>query len=181
MSDQIRLKKGLDLPIAGAALREVTRKVAPGLVAVKPTDFRGMVPRLLVKEGDAVLAGTPLMADKQCPDMVFCSPVSGTVEAVVRGDKRKLLAVRIKADGKDEAVRFDVPKAASLDKEGMTALLLRCGLWPCLKQRPYGTVADPKADPKAVFHEIPQIKLFVITAFGKGNVDFPFGFIHDLS
>ena len=86
MSDQIRLKKGLDLPIAGAALCEVTKRVAPGLVAVKPTDFRGMVPRLLVKEGDAVKAGTPLFADKKCTDMVFCSPVSGTVDAIVRGD-----------------------------------------------------------------------------------------------
>lgn len=151
MSDQIRLKKGLDLPIAGAALCEVTRRVAPGLVAVKPTDFRGMVPRLLVKEGDAVKAGTPLFADKKCPEMVFCSPVSGTVDAVVRGDKRKLLEVRVKADGKNDAVKFDVPKAASLDKKGMTDLLLQAGLWPCLKQRPFGTVADPAADPKAIF------------------------------
>ena len=151
MSDQIRLKKGLDLPSAGAALCEVTRRVAPGLVAVKPTDFRGMVPRLLVKEGDPVKAGTPLFADKKNTAMVFCSPVSGTVEAVVRGDKRKLLAVTVKADGKNESVRFDVPKISSLDKKGMTDLLLQCGLWPCLKQRPYGTVADPEAEPKAIF------------------------------
>ena len=151
MSDQIRLKKGLDLPIAGAALCEVTSRVAPDLVAVKPTDFRGMVPRLLVKEGDLVKAGTPLFADKQHPEMVFCSPVSGAVDAVVRGDKRKLLEVRVKADGKNEAVQFDVPKIASLDKKGMTDLLLQCGLWPCLKQRPFGTVADPQAEPKAIF------------------------------
>ena len=151
MSDQIRLKKGLDLPIAGAALCEVTRRVAPDLVAVKPTDFRGMVPRLLVKEGDGVKAGTPLFADKQNPAIVFCSPVSGTVDAVVRGDKRKLLAVRVKADGKSEAVAFDVPKIPSLDKQGMTDILLQCGLWPCLKQRPFGTVADPTAEPKAIF------------------------------
>lgn len=151
MSDQIRLKKGLDLPISGAALCSVTKRVAPGLVAVKPTDFRGMVPRLLVKEGDSVKAGTPLFADKKNAAMVFCAPVSGTVDAIVRGDKRKLLAVRIKADGKNEAVKFDVPKIASLDKKGMTDLLLQCGLWPCLKQRPFGTVADPAADPKCIF------------------------------
>ena len=151
MSDQIRLKKGLDLPIAGAALCEVTGHVAPGLVAVKPTDFRGMVPRLLVKEGDSVKAGTPLFADKKVPEMVFCSPVSGTVDAIVRGDKRKLLEVRVKADGKNEAVQFEVPKAASLDKTGMTEVLLKGGLWPCIKQRPFGTVADPQAEPKAIF------------------------------
>ena len=147
MSDQIRLKKGLDLPIAGVALREVTGHVAPGLVAVKPTDFRGMVPRLLVKEGDSVKAGTPLFADKKNAEMVFCSPVSGTVDAVVRGEKRKLLEVRVKADGKNEYVS----KAASLDKKGMTDVLLRCGMWPLLKQRPFGTVADPGAEPKAIF------------------------------
>ena len=151
MSDQIRLKKGLNLPIAGAALCEVTKRVAPGLVAVKPTDFRGVVPRLLVKEGDGVLAGTPLFADKKNADVVFCSPVSGTVDAIVRGDKRKLLEVRVKADGKNDAVKFDVPPVSSLDKQGMTDLLLKGGLWPCLKQRPYGTVADPAAEPKAIF------------------------------
>lgn len=151
MSDHIRLKKGLDLPVAGAALCEVTKKVAPGLVAVKPTDFRGLVPRVLVKEGDAVLAGSPLFADKNCADMVFCSPVSGTVDSVVRGEKRKLLAITVKADGRDEAVRVDVPKIGSLDKKSATELLLKSGLWPCIKQRPYGCIADPSATPKAIF------------------------------
>ena len=151
MSDQIRLKKGLDLPISGAALCEVTAHVAPDLVAVKPTDFRGLVPRLLVKEGDAVKAGTPLFADKKNPAVVFCSPVSGTVDAVVRGDKRKLLEVRVKADGKGEAVKTDVPDVSSLDKQAVTDLLLKGGLWPCIKQRPFGVVADPEAEPKAIF------------------------------
>jgi len=151
MSDQIRLKKGLDLPIAGAALCEVTKRVAPGLVAVKPTDFRGMVPRLLVKEGDSVKAGTPLFADKKNPAVVFCSPVSGSVDAIVRGDKRKLLEVRVKADGKNEAEAFSVPKISSLGKAEMTEVLLKGGVWPCIKQRPFGTVADPEATPKAIF------------------------------
>ena len=151
MSDQIRLKKGLDLPIAGAALCEVTKRVAPGLVAVKPTDFRGMVPRLLVKEGDSVKAGTPLFADKKNPAVVFCSPVSGSVDAIVRGEKRKLLEVRVKADGKNEAEAFSVPKVSSLGKAEMTEVMLKCGVWPCLKQRPFGTIADPEATPKAIF------------------------------
>ncbi len=151
MSNPIRLKKGLNLPIAGAALCEVTARVAPDLVAVKPTDFRGLVPRLLVKEGDSVKAGTPLFADKKYTTMVFCSPVSGTVDAVIRGEKRKLLEVRIKSDGKNESVKVDIPKVSTLDKKGMTELLLQCGLWPCIKQRPFGTIADPEAEPKAIF------------------------------
>lgn len=151
MSDQIRLKKGLDIPISGSASCEVTGRVAPGLVAVKPTDFRGMVPRLLVKEGDSVQAGTPLFADKQHPSMVFCSPVGGTVCAVVRGDKRKLLEVRVQADEKNAAVKFDVPVVSALARQEAVDFLLKTGLWPCLKQRPYGTVADPEATPKAIF------------------------------
>ncbi|MBQ0024778.1 MAG: Na(+)-translocating NADH-quinone reductase subunit A [Bacteroidales bacterium] len=151
MSDHIRLKKGLDLPVSGAALCKVTKTVAPGIVAVKPSDFRGVVPRLLVKEGEAVKAGTPLFADKNNPQVVFCSPVSGVVDAVVRGDKRKLLAVTVKSDGQNDAIHFDVPELSSLDRETAVKILLESGAWPCIKQRPYGTVANPSDMPKAVF------------------------------
>ena len=151
MSDIIRLKKGLDLPIAGGALCKLAKSVKADVVAVKPTDWRGLTPRLLVKEGDSVKAGTPLFADKQTSDIVFCSPVSGTVEAVVRGDKRKLLAVRVKADGKGASESFSAPKPAQASKEEVTKLLLQSGLWPCFKQRPYGVVANPAAAPKSIF------------------------------
>ena len=151
MSDHIKLKKGLDLPISGAALCKVTKTVAADVVAVKPTDFRGIVPRLLVHEGDPVKAGTPLFADKTNTDIVFVSPVSGTVEAVVRGEKRKLLAVTVKSDGKGESENYSFPKAAQLDREGAVKVLLSSGLWPCIKQRPYGVVANPSVKPKAIF------------------------------
>lgn len=151
MSDYIRLKKGLDIPVSGEALCKVTKKVVPDLVAVKPDDWRGCVPRLLVKEGDAVKAGSPLFADKANSEIVFCSPVSGTVNAVVRGDKRKLLAVEVKADGKNEAVSFKVPKVSSASREDVVKALLQSGLWPCLKQRPYGIVANPEVTPKSIF------------------------------
>lgn len=151
MSDHIRLKKGLDLPIAGAALCKVTKTVTPDVVAVKPTDFRGVVPRLLVHEGDPVKAGSPLFADKANTDIVFVSPVSGTVEAIVRGDKRKLLAVTVKSDGKNESVNYDFPKLSQLDRESAVRVLLSSGLWPCIKQRPYGVVANPNVKPKAIF------------------------------
>jgi len=149
MSEQIRLKKGLDLPIKGAALCKVTKAVAADLVSVKLTDFRGVVPRLLVKEGDAVLAGTPLFADKQRSEIVFPSPVAGTVESIVRGDKRKLLEIRVRANGPQESVRFNIPN--QLDQECVKDILLESGLWACLRQRPYGVVADPQATPKAIF------------------------------
>ncbi len=151
MSEQIRLKKGLDLPVKGAALRKISMTVVPDVVALKPTDFRSLTPRMLVKEGDAVKIGTPVFADKKNPEILFSSPVSGTVDAIVRGEKRKLLEVRIKSDNKGAAVKFDVPTGASLNRESVVKVLLESGLWPCIKQRPYGIIADPSVTPKAIF------------------------------
>ena len=102
MSNNLDLKKGLNIPVKGAAAPEVIQTVSPDIVAVKPTDFKGLVPRLLVKEGDTVKAGSPVMADKQRPEILLTSPVSGTVQQVVRGEKRKLLAVVVKADARQE-------------------------------------------------------------------------------
>ncbi len=149
MSNNLALKKGLDIPIKGAAAPEVAGKVTPDIIAVKPTDFKGLVPRLLVKEGDKVLAGSPLMADKMRPEILLTSPVSGTVQQVVRGEKRKLLAVLVKADEKQEAVDFGAKAPASAEEA--KELLLKSGLWCALVQRPYGVMAAPDATPKAIF------------------------------
>ncbi len=151
MSNNIYLKKGLDLPISGVAAQNTKKVIVPDVVAVKPTDFRGLVPKLLVREGDKVLAGTPVLADKMSQNILFASPVSGTVAEVVRGEKRKLLEVRIKADVKQEYVDFGVKKVADMSAEQIKAALLEAGLWPALTQRPYGIIANPEAKPKAIF------------------------------
>ncbi|MBQ8484348.1 MAG: Na(+)-translocating NADH-quinone reductase subunit A [Bacteroidales bacterium] len=151
MSNNIYLKKGLDLPISGVAAQITKKVIVPDVVAVKPTDFRGLVPKLLVREGDKVLAGTPVLADKMSQNILFASPVSGTVAEVVRGEKRKLLEVRIKADEKQEYVDFGVKKVADMSAEQIKAALLEAGLWPALTQRPYGIIANPEAKPKAIF------------------------------
>ncbi len=149
MSNNLALKKGLDIPLKGAAAREVIKTVVPDIVALKPTDFKGLVPRLLVKEGDHVLAGSPVMADKTRPEILFTAPVSGTVSQIVRGEKRKLLAVLVQGDGKQEAVDFGAkaPQTAAEAKQ----LLLNAGLWGSLIQRPYGIMAKPEDTPKAIF------------------------------
>ena len=151
MSNNIYLKKGLDLPISGAAAQTTKKVIVPDVVAVKPTDFRGLVPKLLVREGDKVLAGTPVLADKMSQNILFASPVSGTVAEVVRGEKRKLLEVRIKADEKQEYVDFGVKKVNEMSAEQIKSALLEAGLWPALVQRPYGIIANPEAKPKAIF------------------------------
>ena len=151
MSNNIYLKKGLDLPINGTASQNTKKVIVPDVVAVKPTDFRNLVPKLLVREGDKVLAGTPVLADKMSQNILFTSPVSGTVAEVVRGEKRKLLEVRIKADAKQEYVDFGVKKVNEMTAEQIKESLLAAGLWPALIQRPYGIIANPEVKPKAIF------------------------------
>ncbi len=151
MSEHIRLKRGLDIPLAGAAPAKIAETVAPDLVAVKPTDFKGLVPKMAVKEGDLVKAGQVLFVDKLRPEVRFCSPCSGSVQAVVRGDKRKLLAVVVKAGKEQESVKFDTVDCGKLDKQAMTEALLERGLWPMIKQRPYGIVANPADSPNGIF------------------------------
>ena len=151
MSNNIYLKKGLNLPISGEAAQNTKKVLVPDVVAIKPTDFRGLVPKLLVREGDKVLAGTPVLADKMSQNILFASPVSGTVAEVVRGEKRKLLEVRIKADAEQEFVDFGVKKVAELSAEQVKEALLAAGLWPAINQRPYGIIANPEVKPKAIF------------------------------
>ena len=151
MSNNIYLKKGLNLPISGEATQSTKKVIVPDVVAVKPTDFRALVPKLLVREGDKVLAGTPVLADKMSQNILFASPVSGTVAEVVRGEKRKLLEVRIKADAEQEYVDFGVKNVADLSAEQIKESLLAAGLWPAINQRPYGIIANPEVKPKAIF------------------------------
>ncbi|MBP5505635.1 MAG: Na(+)-translocating NADH-quinone reductase subunit A [Bacteroidales bacterium] len=151
MSEHIRLKKGLDIPLAGAAPAKIAETVADDLVALKPTDFKALVPKLAVKEGDSVQAGDVLFTDKMHPAVRFCSPCSGVVQQIVRGDKRKLLAVVVKADGEHKSVKFDAVDCSKLDKQAMTEALLERGLWPMIKQRPYGIIANAEDTPKSIF------------------------------
>lgn len=151
MSETIVLKKGLDVPVSGRADLRVSKSMTPDVVAVLPDSAKGLLPRLLVKEGDRVLCGSPVIADKKNPDILLTSPVSGSVKEVVRGEKRKLLAVLIKADEKQESVDFGIKDTAAMSAEDVKAALLQSGLWPFLIQRPYGILADPAASPKAIF------------------------------
>ena len=151
MSNNIYLKQGLNIPISGVAAQETKKVIVPDVVAVKPTDFRGLVPKLLVREGDKVLAGTPVLADKMSQNILFASPVSGVVAEVVRGEKRKLLEVRIKADETQEYVDYGTKRVAEMSAEQIKEALLAAGLWPALTQRPYGIIANPEVKPKAIF------------------------------
>lgn len=151
MSKIIVLRAGLNLPVTGQAEMRIAKTVNPATVAVCPDDFPGFTPRLLVREGDTVLCGSPVLADKKRPEILVASPVSGTVKEIVRGEKRKLLAVVVEQDGKRAALDFKPQNPAELEPSAIKAALLESGLWPFIIQRPYGIIANPADEPKAVF------------------------------
>ena len=150
MPDIYKIKRGLDISVSGDAVAKV-KKMAGGPAAVCPDNFKGLAPRLLVKEGDKVLAGSPVISDKNHPEILLTAPLSGTVSGIFRGERRKLIAVTIEPDGLDRKTVFPKRDPASLDDAQVREALLESGLWPFIVQRPYGILADPGVTPKAIF------------------------------
>jgi Na+-transporting NADH:ubiquinone oxidoreductase subunit A len=155
MGKFIRLKKGFDINLAGKAAPKISTPEQPETFAIKPTDFHGIyMPKVVVNEGDTVKAGTVLFHDKKHEEVVFTAPVSGEIVEVKRGEKRKLLEVRILADKTVEYVQFDkysVSDITGLTREKAQEQMLNSGVWVNLVQRPFGIVADPAEKPKAIY------------------------------
>ena len=151
MSKIITLRKGLDINLVGKPQETLAMAPMASEYALSPLDFEGVTPKLLVKAGDRVKAGTALFFNKFNERVLFTSPVSGTVSAINRGEKRKVLSVTVTPDSVQEYETFTVPSPAKASREEIVELLLRSGLWPMLIQRPYGIIANPAETPKAVF------------------------------
>ena len=143
MANLIKLRKGLDIKLEGAAME---KKVNVGMCeeyALHPEDFTGLVPKVVVREGDYVKAGDPLFVDKNCPDVRFASPVSGQVTAVVRGDRRKVLCVKVKADAEQKYAEFGKKDVGSLSGDEVKQALLEAGLFGYINQLPYAVATNP--------------------------------------
>jgi len=150
MSRSIKLKKGFDIRIKGIADKVLVAAAEPVMYGVKPVDFPGLTPKLNVRPGDKVQAGTPLFHDKNKPGILFTSPVSGTVVSVERGDRRKMLEVTVEKNG-SEKIDFGKSDPASLSRDKIKEKLLQSGLWPAIRQRPYHVIAEPSDVPKSIF------------------------------
>ncbi|MBY0436037.1 MAG: NADH:ubiquinone reductase (Na(+)-transporting) subunit A, partial [Cyclobacteriaceae bacterium] len=154
MGKFIRLKKGFNINLAGKAAPRIAESAPAETVSIKPADFHGLyMPKVTVKEGDPVKAGTPLFHDKKFEKVVFTSPVSGEVVEIKRGEKRVLLEVKILADTKSEYENFrkyTVSEIGNLSAEDIKSQLLSSGVWLNLVQRPFGTIADPASTPKSI-------------------------------
>ncbi|QXP66765.1 Na(+)-translocating NADH-quinone reductase subunit A [Polaribacter sp. AHE13PA] len=151
MSKDIRIKKGLDIKLIGAAEKTTKEVSLSSIYAVKPEDFHGITPKLVAKEGAEVKAGEVLFYSKSDERILFPSPVSGKVVEVIRGARRKVLAVKISADTTQEYKDFGAKDAAKMSAEEVKNHLFASGCWPFVKQRPFDVVANPNQAPKAIF------------------------------
>lgn len=148
----IKIKRGLDLPIAGAADATITSKKATS-VALVGFDYVGMKPTMLVQVGDKVAKGQPLFEDKKTPGVIFTAPVAGTVEEINRGARRVFQSVVIKAEGEEELSfeQYPAQQLASLERQQVVDNLVKSGLWTALRTRPFSKVPAIDAIPAAVF------------------------------
>jgi Na+-transporting NADH:ubiquinone oxidoreductase subunit A len=154
MGKFIRLRKGFDINLSGKSSPKVIEPEPADTYVIKPTDFNGLyMPKPLVKEGDSVKAGTPLFQDKRFDQVVYASPVSGEIVDVKRGEKRRLLEIKILADKKMEYESFrkySVSDIANLAAQEVKDAIIKSGAWPNFIQRPFGVVADPALTPKSI-------------------------------
>ena len=151
MANVIKLRKGLDITLEGKAEEKKIQLKSNGKFALVPDDFEGVTPKVVVKEGDHVKAGDALFINKQYPEVKFASPVSGTVREVVRGERRKVLSVRVDADEKQEFTDFGKKDVSKLVDEQVINALLEAGIFGYINQLPYAVSTNPSVKPRAIF------------------------------
>jgi Na+-transporting NADH:ubiquinone oxidoreductase subunit A len=151
MSKDIRIKKGLDIKLVGEATLTTNKLPVKGMFALKPQDFHGIIPKLIAKEGTSVKAGESIFYSKSDDRILFPSPVSGKVTEIIRGAKRKIISIKITADGKQSFKDFGIKDADKMSAEEVKNHLLNSGCWPFIKQRPFDVIANPSQTPKAIF------------------------------
>lgn len=150
MSKDIRLKKGLNIHLDGEADKVYASIPQSETFVIRPPDFHGMTPKMSVKEGDRVKAGSVLFFDKYNDRINFTSPTSGEVVSINRGAKRRILEVVLKSDSEIQYESFDKAVAADLSREQIIEALLKSGTWPFIRQKPFDVIANPDDIPKAI-------------------------------
>ena len=150
----IKLRKGLNLPIEGAPRQQVEDAPAIRHVAVMGVDFMDLKPDMRVVEGDQIRLGQALFAHKKLPEVVFTAPGAGTIEAIHRGERRRLLSVVIRLDqqeAEETFIQYPPEKLHALTADQVKVNLLSSGLWTALRTRPFSKIPDPATRPAALF------------------------------
>ena len=151
MSATIRISKGLTIKLKGVSEKQITDLPRTDVYALKPIDFHGIIPKLSVRVGDKVKAGDILFYSKANELVKFAAPVSGEISTITRGERRRILDIRIKADASDSFKDFGIKDPRSLSVDELKKHLSQAGCYPYFIQRPYDIIADPKESPKAIF------------------------------
>ena len=151
MSNDIKIKKGLDIKLRGEAEKTIENAITSNFFTLRPEDFHGVTPKLIAKVGTKVKAGEPVFCDKSNEAIQFVSPVSGEVIDIDRGEKRKILAIKIQADKEQVYKDYGKLDVVNAKDEDIKKHLLASGCWPFIKQRPYDVIANPNKSPKAIF------------------------------
>ncbi len=152
MTNVVKIRKGLDIHLKGkASTGKHVEVLSSGMYALVPSSFVGLKPKVVVKEGDHVLAGEPLFVDKLSQEVRCASPVSGVVEQVLRGERRKVLYVKVKADQEQSYHDYGKHDVTTMTGDAVKSLLLESGLFAYINQLPYAVVASPSSSPKAIF------------------------------
>ena len=150
MSQGISIKRGANINLIGEAEKILTEAQPSKTFALKPDNFFSLVPRLMVKVGESVAKGTPVFHAKHDPRILFVSPVSGVLQEIRRGSKRKILDIVIE-NKNDSVIKHDIKSLRKIDRTTIVKILLNSGAWPFIKQRPYGILADPDVIPKSIY------------------------------
>ena len=150
---QFKIKKGLDIPLAGAPEQKISAGNEVRSVAVIGPDTNDLKPGMLVREGDRVKLGQPLFKDKQNPGVNFTSPGSGVVTAINRGERRVLqsVVVRLEGDDAEEFDTFSADRLYSLEAGQVRDNLQASGLWTAFRTRPFSKIPAVDTSPKALF------------------------------
>ena len=150
---QFKIKKGLNIPLAGAPEQRISKGPAVKSVALLGPDTHDLKPRMMVREGDRVKLGQPLFEDKQSPGIHFTSPGSGIVAAISRGERRVLqsVIVRLEGDDAEEFDTFSTERLYSLEAGAVRDNLQASGLWAAFRTRPFSKIPAVDASPKALF------------------------------
>ena len=151
MANVIKLRKGLDIHLQGKAQETMIQLKSNGRYALVPDDFEGVTPKVVVKEGDKVKAGDALFVNKQYPEVKFASPVSGTVREVVRGERRKVLCVKVEADKEQQYTDFGKKDVSKMNGQQVIDALLEGGIFGYINQLPYAVSTNPSVKPRAIF------------------------------
>jgi Na+-transporting NADH:ubiquinone oxidoreductase subunit A len=148
-----KIKKGFDIRLEGTSEKKWEDAPVPASVALSPADFPGIKPALEVKEGAKVNSFTPIFSDKNGSGITIVSPVSGTISAVIRGERRSITRIVITPDNKgaSEKIKGLKPGTVPSDRQHLLKLLIDTGIFPGFRSRPFGLTADPRTTPRDIF------------------------------